>query len=88
MCHDQVFMLTARGKITKKGIVKFKVKLEYSVKGEKHSKNERCALLLHRRLARSKWRYFTSYLQFDMKNLWSLATGGEGSDRVALNSSI
>jgi hypothetical protein len=40
----QVFMLTARGKINKKGIVKFKVKLEYSVKGEKHSKNVRCAL--------------------------------------------
>ena len=40
----QVFMLTARGKINKKGIVKFKVKLEYSVKGEKHSKNVRSAL--------------------------------------------
>lgn len=34
----QVFLLTARGKITKKGIVKFKIKLEYSVKGQKHFK--------------------------------------------------
>jgi hypothetical protein len=34
----KVFLLTARGKITKKGIVKFKIKLEYSVKGQKHFK--------------------------------------------------
>ena len=36
--ETQVFLLNARGKITKKGIVKFKVKLEYSVKGQKHFK--------------------------------------------------
>jgi hypothetical protein len=34
-------LLTARGKITKKGIVKFKIKLEYSVKGERHFKEVR-----------------------------------------------
>lgn len=61
--------------------MKFKVKLEYSVKGQKHFK-EVC--------------YFTSVffirsfviiLQLEMKNLWALAIGGEGSERVALNSS-
>ena len=36
-------MLAAKGKITKKGIVKFKIKLEYSVKGEKHFKEVRFA---------------------------------------------
>ena len=41
--ENQVFILAAKGKITKKGIVKFKIKLEYSVKGEKHFKEVRFA---------------------------------------------
>lgn len=82
----QVFMLTARGKITKKGIVKFKIKLEYSVKGERHFKEvtrhffDNCALLAAASV--------TAILQLEMKNLWSLANGGEGSERMALNASL
>ena len=76
-------MLAAKGKITKKGIVKFKIKLEYSVKGEKHFKEVRFAVLCVYISAS-----LTTLLQMEMKNLWSLATGGEGSERVALNSSL
>lgn len=80
--ETQVFLLNARGKITKKGIVKFKIKLEYSVKGQKHFKEACCAHGI------AIGFYFPHSSQLEMKNLWALATGGEGSERVALNSTL